>query len=385
MPERQGSPPAPTFRALAELRLEGALARSEEIAGRWVIALVGSRPLEDLGGLPLAALARRAPELCQQLIEAVRSDGALERLCGGVQDGGGEAPGAAAGLGELTGARTAAELVDALELLRGVLCEALREEISEPSPRQTADLCERVAHVCAVTLAGALTVGLAGAPEAGAEHAGTEHAGTEHAGAHQDPAGEDPPGGSAPGPRVTVASGARPLIVDELEDAQAPEREPFGSHRGGERGDAIAIRDQRGEHGAAEWLEAIARELERHERQELPFAVVLVELRDLERLRLQSTPARLAADLASLERVLAGNGSVIRERPGRYWVLASGADRRGARALAEHLAAGVAAAAPGEPLQTSIGIAVYPADGRHAAALAAHADVDLIAARAARS
>ena len=62
--------------------------------------------------------------------------------------------------------------------------------------------------------------------------------------------------------------------------------------------------------------------------------------------------------------MLAGNGSVIRERPGRYWLLAPGADRRGARSLAERIAASVAAAGPDETLQTLIGIAVYPADGR---------------------
>ena len=137
-------------------------------------------------------------------------------------------------------------------------------------------------------------------------------------------------------------------------------------------GSRIAIRDRRSEHAPAEWLEAIARELERHEPRQQPFAVLLVELRDLERLRLQSTPAQLAADLDSFERALAGTGSVIRERPGRYWVMAAGADRRAARALAEGLAASLAAG-PGEQLQTLTGIAVYPADGRHAAALAAHA------------
>ncbi len=74
--------------------------------------------------------------------------------------------------------------------------------------------------------------------------------------------------------------------------------QPFGSPGRGQRAGAsgsagagaIAIRDQRGEHAPAEWLEAIARELERHERRELPFAVLLVELRDLERLRLAEHP-----------------------------------------------------------------------------------------------
>lgn len=351
MTDRQGSSPVPPPRALAELPLRGALACREQIAGRWVVALVGSRPLEDLAALPLQRLAARAPELCGELIEAVASDDALGRL----RD---------PGLAELTGAHSAGELVDDFELLRGVLAEALLEEVSGPSPRQAADLCNRVAHVCAVTLAGAL----AGTPTVAPAGRTAGHTG----------------GDSAVGPQPDALSGAPPLIVDELEGAPATGEDGFGSP--GDREDAavIAIRDQRGEHAPAEWLEAIARELERHEPQELPFAVLLVELRDLERLRLQSTPASLAADLASLERVLSEQGSVVRERPGRYWVLVPGADRRGARALAEALHAGLSKAGSGESLRALIGLAVYPGDGRHAAALAAHADVDLIAARSAR-
>ncbi len=380
MTERQGSNPAPQSRALAELPLEGALARREQIAGRWVVALVGSRPLEDLPALPLPMLASRAPELCGLLIEAVGSDAALERLRGAGREipagefPAGEFPAGAAGagdvdggqraLGELTGARTAAELVDAVELLRGVVAGALLDAASGLSPRQTADLCERVAHVCAVALAGALPGSAAGLSRG---HAGGA-------------LGGDTPAGTQP----TALSGAPPLIVDELRDGPPTGPAADVPRRDREDAAAIAIRDQRGEHAPAEWLEAIARELERHEPEELPFAVLLVELRDLERMRLQSTPARLAADLASLERVLSENGSVVRERPGRYWVLAPGADRHGARALAERLQAAVSSAAGGESLRALVGLAVYPADGRHAAALAAHADVDLIAARTAR-
>lgn len=351
MTDGQGSSPVPPPRALAELPLRGAIARREQIAGRWVVALVGSRPLEELAALPLQGLAGRAPELCGELIEAVRSDDALGRL----RD---------PGLAELTGARSAAELVDDFELLRSVLAEALLEEVPGPSPRQAADLCERVAHVCAVTLARAL----AGAPTVAPGGRTAVHTG----------------GDSAVGPRAPAPSPTPPLIVDELDGAPATGGEGLGSRGDREGAAAIAIRDQRGEHAPAEWLEAIARELERHEPQELPFAVLLVELRDLERLRLQSTPAGLAADLASLERVLSEQGSVVRERPGRYWVLVPGADRRGARALAERLHAGLSEAGGGESLRALIGLAVYPADGRHAAALAAHAAVDLIAGRAAR-
>ena len=252
-------------------------------------------------------------------------------------------------------------------------CSARRslEEVPEPTPRGTADLCERVAHVCAAALAGALR----GTPaEAGPDAIG---------GGHPQPVSGDAGGDGSMTARDVTGPGAGAQIVDELRDADPPRGEPFPAPTPAPGGSRIAIRDRRSEPAPAEWLEAIARELERHEPRQQPFAVLLVELRDLERLRLQSTPAQLAADLDSFERALAGTGSVIRERPGRYWVMAAGADRRAARSLAGGLAASLAAG-PGEQLQTLTGIAVYPADGRHAAALAAHADVDLIAARAAR-
>lgn len=366
--------PAP--RALAELRPQHPHALGEQIAGRWIVALVGSRPLEDLGQLPLRALATGAPELCRQAVEAVGSDVALERLEEPAEPGGDPGSGGGAVIGEMTGARSAADLVRALELLRGIVTEALLDELQEPSSRQTADLCERVAHVCSVVLA----VALAAEPGAGP---GAPRGYREGAMAPAGRAAE----ASGPPPAAEPVAAARtepPLIVDELEHPRtAASVEPSVTRAPIAPEQAIAIRDRRREQAPPEWLEAIARELERHEPRQLPFAVLVVELSDLERLRLQSTPAQLADDLAWMERVLAGAGTVIRERPGRCWVLASGADRRAARLLAEGLAASLAGDA-GRHLQTLIGIAVYPADGRHAAALAAHADVDLIAARGAR-
>ncbi len=362
MAEQRGAQPPPAPRALAELRLEDPGALGEQIAGRWIVALVGSRPLEDLGQLPLQALATAAPELCGRAIEAVGSDVALDRLEGPARTGGDPGSAGVVGIGEITGARTAAELVRALELLRGVLAGALLEQLQEPSSRQTADLCERVAHVCAVVLTGAL----AGGSGAGSGAAGGDR---EDAMARREDA---------------TAPGEPPLIVDELDHPRAPAPAgPFVTRAPVAPEEAIAIRDRRAEQAPPEWLEAIAQELERHEPRQLPFAVLLVELGDLERLRLQSTPAQLADDLAAMERVLAGAGRVIRERPGRCWVLAPGVDRRGARLLAEGLASSLEGDS-GRHLQTLIGVAVYPADGRHAAALAAHADVDLIAARTAR-
>jgi GGDEF domain-containing protein len=206
----------------------------------------------------------------------------------------------------------------------------------------------------------------------------------------------------------------RALIVDELAGAEQPEvvevaraagpgtaetaPEPApGAAPGASPG--IEIRDERREQGPAPWIAAIARQLERYERDGLPFALLLAELRDVERLRLETPPAELAAVQGALERVLAAElrgaerrepspwtGSLTRQRPGRCWLLAPETDRRAARALADRLSRAVSWAVShrAPPVEVLFGIAVCPQDGRQAATLAAHADIDLHAARSAR-
>jgi GGDEF domain-containing protein len=151
----------------------------------------------------------------------------------------------------------------------------------------------------------------------------------------------------------------------------------------------IEIRDVRGEEGPAAWIGSIGRRLERYEQDGSPFAVLLVELLDIERLRL-AEPAeefsRLTEVVAeALARELRPADSLTRERPGRYWLLAPRTDGPDAQVLAERVARAVRSSAShrGTPLEAAVGIAVCPEDGRRASELAAHADVGLYAARAA--
>ena len=177
----------------------------------------------------------------------------------------------------------------------------------------------------------------------------------------------------------------------------------------------IEIRDERGPEGPAAWIDSIGRALEQFERDRLPFAVLLVELVDVERLRREALPGELPRLASQMENALAqalrtiGGGSaasLTRERPGRYWLLAPETDRLGAQALAARLARAlgpVGAAAgggdpteqyfaalsarrspprasqQGAPLKLAVGTAVCPGDGQEAAALAGHADVELSA------
>jgi GGDEF domain-containing protein len=151
----------------------------------------------------------------------------------------------------------------------------------------------------------------------------------------------------------------------------------------------IEIRDERSAEGPSAWIDSIGRRLERHEQDRAPFAALLVELVDLERLR-HAEPAEELARLTSLledalAHVLRPADSLTRERPGRYWLLAPQTDGPGARVLIERIARAVRSSVShrGTPLEVAVGVATCPEDGRSASELAAHADVGLYAARAA--
>jgi GGDEF domain-containing protein len=370
---------------VAGLPIDALLQRAEEIARRWAISLVVARPLSGLGEVPLEELAREAPALCAQALRALESDEELDRLTGSRSDGRQDsAP--ARRLGPISGADDAAATVEAAEALRGALWEALLEELRWPSfeqlsPRRVADVSDRLAFVCASALAAALAPG-APASQAAARDAGAAGADTE---ADAVPVQREP------------SAARRAVIVDEREDASgAPRRRPA----------EIEIRDERNDAGPAAWIGSIGRQLERFTRDGRPFAVLLVELRDSDRMggdsrleevsrladqlehaltsELRRSAARAGADGLD-PRVEPAFGSLTRERPGRYWLLAPDTGRTGARAIAERLADALRRLASdrGASLEVAVGTAACPEDGREAAALAAHADVELYAARSA--
>jgi hypothetical protein len=415
------SPPAhstPRARPVADLPGDAVLACADELTRRWAIALILVRPLDGIGDVPLEQLAREAPSLCAQAVRAMQSDVELERLTGQGTPTGREDSAPARRLAAIAGARDSAEAVEAVEALRGVLWEALLDHLNEPSARQIGDVSDRLAHVCAAVLAAAVDAAFApearaladddepalGVPEPTVRDFSRPLPPDRHAvivderarvpaaqrGAR---AADDPPMPPAHPPLE------RPLSWDEsppVPPRPAPARErplswdesPPTSH--GAPPAEIEIRDERGGEGPAAWIGSIGAQLERFERDALPFAVLLVEFVDLERLRREQLPEELTRLAGQLEQALAAalggwSGSLERERPGRCWLLAPATDRIGAHRLAERLVDAVASRASrrSTPLEVAIGTAVCPEDGREAAALAAHADVGLYAARSA--
>lgn len=245
-----------------------------------------------------------------------------------------------------------------------------------------------------------------GSESASAAPAGPESAGSESAGAEQPLAG-----GPALRRQYVERSPERPWASREaapLARALARSRPDPGSGPaapGTDAPDEIAIRDARGEEGPTAWIGTIGKQLQRLEQDGLPFAVLLVEppesvplrsaARTVELMQLAGEledALSLALGVAPPELAVRGargrapwSGSLTRERAGRYWLISPETDRVGAQRLAERLMRAVSSVVEyrGEPVRLLIGTAVCPDDGSTAAALAAHADLDLYAARTA--
>ena len=173
-------------------------------------------------------------------------------------------------------------------------------------------------------------------------------------------------------------------LVDEHDTA--PPIEPIATV--GPVEPEIEIRDVRREEGPSAWVSSVGRLLERHARDGLPFAVLLVEIVDVARLERSEAPHDMHGLVAQVEGAL-GCGmrttdELSRESLGRYWLVAPETNGTGARMLAERLARLVRSSAThrGVPLEVAIGIAVCPDDGTEAPALAARADLGVYSARA---
>ncbi len=301
----------------------------------------------------------------------------------------------------------------AAQALSETLWEALTQELGDPRPERVAELSAQLGEVAAVVASLARVDarargGRLGEPQLGesanaepvrtvrargerpGEPANAESVRTESsAGGRATTYGE--PFSQAPAPSeespATEAPSAPAVLIDEL--ATAVGRRPRESDPPRRARPEIEIRDERSAEGPAAWIDSIGRCLERYERDGAPFAVLLVELVDLDRMRHAESAEELARLTGQVEAALARGlrpaDSLTCERPGRYWLLASQIDASGARGLVERIAHAVRSAAShrGAPLEVAVGVAVCPDDGRRASDLAAHADVGLYAARAA--
>jgi GGDEF domain-containing protein len=363
--------------------VEALLTRADELARRWAIALILARPLDCIGEIPLEDLAGEAPELFAQVVRALGSEAALERLLGR-SEAGSPGAGVASRLGVLAGARDAVAIVGACEALRGVVWDALLDELREPQPRQVAELSDRLAAVCA-----AITVALLAA--AGSITSGPAAPAAE---GPSELAQAEPLQGGRLDPHEQEQS--EPRASDEPREFERHEQTGAEQGHPGERDfpaspwagtSRIEIRDVRGE-GPSAWIGSIGRRLERYEEDGLPFAVLLVEVVDMDRLAQAGSASGVSQLIGRVEAALSEElrpaDLLTHESQGRYWLVTPETDGVGVRMLAERLARSVRSSASdhGAPLEVAIGIAACPDDGRDASTLAAHADAGVYAARA---
>jgi len=391
----------------------------DAIAKGWLLALVADAPLAQAALVPAAELARGGPALCAGVLAALASDAELERLV----TGDGRAP-LGASAARLTGARTPSALAAGVEALRAVTWRALRAELRDPAPELVADLADRLAYVCAEIAAASLAAPVVDAPPRGgplAEALAASAVGHEPAPAATavaaPPVPEPPqareevpepePGSVSKPPPGVVPVDVPPVgpahddpltsLSEELAAAAptglagiVPEPDVVAA-AGGPTVTRVRRVDTTWDDAARSgppWMSAIARRLERREQDGRSFAVLAVEIDDLDRLLAAESGREVAFALEAAERgltaELAPADLVVRERLGRWWLTSPDRDVSAGRDLGLRVAAAIARAVlSGAPLSVSIGLAVCPVDGESVDELAGRADEGLFAARAA--
>lgn len=343
-------------RAAAEPLSNELASQSEELAKRWAIAMIEGAGPEGLGTIDLALIASEGPELIDGLLSGEARPGRLARIAG--EEGG--------------------KLARAAEALRRVLWEAAVEAVPRAgsdtrAARRLLDAGDGIAAACAELLAAELdaTAGeRASDIETPVGTAPGARAGSPPVVIVDERHGEEPGARRVPEPpAVTAVSGgasapdARRAAVPPEEAPTAPVA-PFAP--------SIAARDAR--QGPAAWIGSIGAQLEAFRQDGRPFSVLLIEM-----LEPAAALDAAAATRALEERLGQWRGlTLTREGPGRYWLVAPGADRAGAESLRDlvELPRGEAKGGP-----VAVGVALCPEDGRDAAGLAAHADLDLYASR----
>lgn len=333
------------------------------MAKAWLVELIAGATLEDAVDIPTGELAREGPGLAAAVLASLSDDVALKRLAPG-----GNLAWLSARAAALTGTGSAAGAVRAAEALRRATQSAILTE-ARLDATTTAELADRLAHVCAVVAeAAAQTVAADAATRPESVPVARE---------------ESPPEPYRPSDERR--GDPRPAPVAPPSD----EAEVVTLHRGSDDpADRLRHRDERRAE-AGSWEAAVDRRLERNAHDGSPFALLAVEADGLERLRAAQAGDEVDQLLEALERAMAAElrpaDQLLRDEPGRYWVTAPDTGPAVGRLLAERLAeaASAAAAHRGVPLTVSIGVATCPEDGEDADTLSGKADRSMFAARAA--
>jgi GGDEF domain-containing protein len=323
------------------------LARGDELAKGWLLALVEDAPLGEAAAILSGDVARDGPRICDALIRAVCDEADLRRI---QRDGVLEPLVCRAG--ELAGARTAQAAAHAVETLKDVVWSALRAELSHDDPDLLADAAERLALVTEAIRAAVLRRRVDG----------------------EAPVGR--PGRVAP---LRVARTEPTTASPETSRAAGATR--AGS--GGEADDARSTRERE-----PLWIDALRDEIVTAGRARSPLSLLLVELEEAERLVAVEPHGEAAATFGRFARAVRtavrGRDVLACETDSRVWIIARDTGRAGAHALGMRIATAVPSEESwrGGPLTVSVGIAALREDGYNAASLIDAAEQARFAAEA---
>lgn len=306
-------------RPVADAPVDELLARTEQLAKGWLLALLERVALQDAATILAGGLVADGPRICAAALRAIADDRDLRRL-----EPGGVLESLVSGAGGFGGESTPAAALQAVEALHAVLWSALRSEMRDPEPDLVYDVAARLDAVCELIRMAAVSRPADASAVASAPAA--------------PPAPS--PGFSPPAPTPPEPESRVPLrVVDPT------------SHPG--RSDAL-------------WVAALDDEVTRSRRSGSPLSLLLVELVDGERIaESELGPEAAFGRFAQAVRgVLRRQDLLASEDQTRVWVIARDTARPGARALADRIAAAVAELEPvrGAPLGASVGLAVLGED-----------------------
>jgi len=306
-----GPPRRRRARPVADAPIETLLARSEDLAKGWLLALLEQHELDEAPRILAADLTRAGPRICDAVVRSIADDTDLRRL----EPGGALEP-LVSRTGELAGAQTPEQVSRAVDALHAVLWSALRDELRHPDPDQVAEIVERLALVVELVRGAALRRG--------------------------DGAGATIGEGRSGGGRATSVGTAG---LSEAGSAPASARHAL-------------------------WVGALRDEIQRSERSGAPLSLLLAELEDAHRVLAVETPENATTTFGRFAQAVRGvarrHDILVCETDTRAWIIARDTGRVGAHALGSRIADAVGAARPwrGAPMAAAVGVAVLGEDGR---------------------
>lgn len=367
-----GVPRRRRARPVGDAPIDPLLARVDDLAKGWLVALLEQLPLAGASSVLAGELARDGPRVCGAVIRALADDNELRRL-----GPGGALEQLAARAGEVCGAADAATVSGAIDVLHGVIWSALRQELADPDPEQVSELAERLTMVIETVR----VVALRRPALVGQEATAVEEQEPPTAAERGAPAAAEP----APRAEQEIPASAEP--APGAEEKIPASAEPDAPHV--ERPSLVMAEAARNARTAeALWIGAFEEEIARAARAGTPLALLLAELEESERVAVVEPPGVAAATIGRFAQAIRDTvrrpDILAAETESRVWIIARDTGRSGAQALASRVARSVRNAEPwrGAPLTIAIGIAILGEDGREAEGLIAAAEESRFAAAA---